>query len=480
MKFKGFRHGGLLLIFLLISNLVVTFSSTRSLRAEDFANPAFKKVWEESDRAVADHRVNRPWLWGDAPFASQQELYDEASGNRLVQYFDKSRMELTNPLADKNNPYFVTNGLLTKELVSGQMQVGDNRYLEGVAADIPVAGDSEGNPDCPTYATFGQAELASLKAGDAQAQDLTGQRVVASLNHNGEVATLAEPPEQVNYAHYSPELGHNIPGVFWNWLNRLGVDWLFALGYPISEPYWSQVRVAGVDQVVLMQLFERRVLTFTPGNAPAWQVEMGNIGRHYYQWRYESGSASVLSYRAYKSEIAKNLYVVGVFQNDTNTEQRIQLTANLLDQDGQLLATSNTMIDALAIVPAKGKSPFRIILENIPENWDRVEFSAEFLPFFKTFKHNFNYDLSVADVIRDQSKYGLPRLSGHLTNLGQSVSAHSGIIGVAYDDDGKVLDLESGYTDPQKIEPGASAPFELPFLRAKNFSKYEIFTEGRN
>jgi hypothetical protein len=64
--------------------------------------------------------------------------------------------------------------------------------------------------------------------------------------------------------------------------------------------------------------------------------------------------------------------------------------------------------------------------------------------------------------------------------LGQSVSRHSGVIAVAYDDNGNVLDLESGYTDPQQIEPGSSAPFELPFLRAKIFTKYEIFTEGHD
>ena len=37
---------------------------------------------------------------------------------------------------------------------------------------------------------------------------------------------------------------------------------------------------------VLVQAFERRVLTYTPDNAPEWRVEMGNVGQHYYQWRY--------------------------------------------------------------------------------------------------------------------------------------------------------------------------------------------------
>ncbi len=58
------------------------------------------------------------------------------------------------------------------------------------------------------------------------------------------------------------------------------------LGYPISDPVWVNVKLQGVDQWVLVQPFERRVLTYTPSNPTAWQVEMGNIGLHYFRWRY--------------------------------------------------------------------------------------------------------------------------------------------------------------------------------------------------
>ena len=37
---------------------------------------------------------------------------------------------------------------------------------------------------------------------------------------------------------------------------------------------------------VLVQPFQRRVLTYSPDNPSGWQVEMGNVGRHYYLWRY--------------------------------------------------------------------------------------------------------------------------------------------------------------------------------------------------
>ena len=65
-------------------------------------------------------------------------------------------------------------------------------------------------------------------------------------------------------------------------------------GLAISEPYWAHTKVAGQDQTVLVQLFERRVLTYNPALA-ANKVEMGNLGQHYYQWRYveNKGGGSV-------------------------------------------------------------------------------------------------------------------------------------------------------------------------------------------
>jgi hypothetical protein len=62
--------------------------------------------------------------------------------------------------------------------------------------------------------------------------------------------------------------------------------WFFATGLPVTEAYWADVKVAGVVQDVLMQCFERRCLTYTPANPAAWRVEMGNVGLHYYTWRY--------------------------------------------------------------------------------------------------------------------------------------------------------------------------------------------------
>jgi hypothetical protein len=63
-------------------------------------------------------------------------------------------------------------------------------------------------------------------------------------------------------------------------------DWVVAFGYPIGDAYWIRTNIAGVSQWSLVQPFERRILTYTPSNPAGYQVEMGNVGQHYYGWRY--------------------------------------------------------------------------------------------------------------------------------------------------------------------------------------------------
>jgi hypothetical protein len=67
----------------------------------------------------------------------------------MVQYFDKSRMEINNPNGDKNSPFYVTNGLLTVELMSGKIQVGmpmDAVYIAwGKPSEILEGQSSQGS-----------------------------------------------------------------------------------------------------------------------------------------------------------------------------------------------------------------------------------------------------------------------------------------------------------------------------------------------
>jgi hypothetical protein len=61
-----------------------------------------------------------------------------------------------------------------------------------------------------------------------------------------------------------------------------------AIGYPISPAIVTSVKIGGVPTYVLVQAFERRVLTLAlnSANLANPRPEFGNIGQHYYRWRY--------------------------------------------------------------------------------------------------------------------------------------------------------------------------------------------------
>ncbi len=277
----------LLMLAALLVNLLAVMP-VASAAEKDYASPLFFNVWQRTDFPIASQKVSRSWYWGPQPLGTggfYEEYADSPGGKRLVQYFDKSRMELNDPA--KIN---VTNGLLVVEMITGKLQKGDFSSVEYGKAPIPIAGDFS-NP-WPTYAGLDKIynKPLNLKEGDQAKASWypagIGEQDKKYLNDATKIATVQN--------------GLAIPAAFWSFLNRKGPvynntqyndetisDWLFSTGYPVTEAYWSRVKVGGVDKEVMYQAFERRILTYTPDNDPAYQVEMGNVGLHYVAWRYK-------------------------------------------------------------------------------------------------------------------------------------------------------------------------------------------------
>jgi hypothetical protein len=265
---------------------------------EQFASPRFAQVWTLADLAVQQGRTTRSWTWGPRPWYDYREVYQQApNGLRLVQYFDKARMEIGDPAQTSGPLGGVTNGLLVVELVSGRLKLGD-----GIGSDqnqalppadrIPVAGDppalSGTTLTTPSYASF--RNVATIDNGYRDPQKL-GQRAGNTIDHDGAIGfdpALADTPG-TQLVSYEPVTGHNVPRIFDDFRNAGPIPALAAFGYPISDAYWITAQVGGQPRQVLVQLFERRTLTYTPANPAAFQVEMGNVGQHYFLWRYGVG-----------------------------------------------------------------------------------------------------------------------------------------------------------------------------------------------
>jgi len=284
----------LLMALAILGGVFATFEpATPPAAAAPIEAAPFERTWARTDKPVIEGSVARTWMWGpEAHTGALQETYAESpGGTRLVQYFDKSRMEITHPDGDQSSPWYVTNGLLVMELVTGRMQTGDTAFVDRAAAEVPVAGDGD-DTDGPTYATF-----AGLLSAPAASEGVVLQTELlrdGSTLHNAAVGAY-----NVVAAHHVPATGHTIAAPFWEFMNSRGAVWdgsmttaplfenpFYATGYPISEAYWATVRVAGTPRSVLLQCFERRCLTYTPENPAEWQVEMGNVGQHYFRWRH--------------------------------------------------------------------------------------------------------------------------------------------------------------------------------------------------
>src|SRR5262249_24912385 len=127
---------------------------------------------------------------------SESGPYNPGQGWRLVQYFDKTRMELTHPAQG-----LVTNGLLAVELISGRVQFCDTTFEQRQPAAIPVAGDPD-NPG-PTYAML-QANAAQLlnPAASQLISPVQGQPTTLALTSAGTITTYpagaSVPPAQIS------------------------------------------------------------------------------------------------------------------------------------------------------------------------------------------------------------------------------------------------------------------------------------------
>src|SRR5687768_9654909 len=142
------------LILLSLALAAVRFPAA-SVEAEAPAHDAFQRTWQRTDGPVASGAADRTWLWGPEAFTGPRyEPYAESpGGERLVQYYDKARMEITDPGAPDDDLWYVSNGLLVVELVTGRMQTGHAQFVDLAPAQTPVAGDPT-DAAGPTYATF--------------------------------------------------------------------------------------------------------------------------------------------------------------------------------------------------------------------------------------------------------------------------------------------------------------------------------------
>lgn len=351
----------------LVLALITAFGTIFTAGAEpipqpEFADPAFQQTWERYDRPVYRGEAVRSYTWGASISSGMQEPYQEgASGTHLVQYFEKSRMEINDPNADKSNPFFVTQGLLARDMIRGEVQEGQTSFRPAQPAQIPF-----GDPDDttgPTYASFNGV----LGAEPVPA----GQPITASIDRAGNVSQSADSRGVTSLGVVEGGTNHSIASVFFTYLSQSGVVYengqnvttsvyaptFYVTGLPITEAYWTVLKANNQPRTVLIQCFERRCLTYAPSNPQGFQVEQANTGLQYYAWRYPKVPADVTAPRLADLQVsnvtATSVTITWTTDEESSSEVRYGTTAQYDKFQGDLTPTKNHSITLTGLLPSQ-------------------------------------------------------------------------------------------------------------------------------
>src|SRR5687767_13724528 len=121
-------------------------------------------------------------------------------------------MKFDDPRCGRASRWFVSTGMLIIETRSGMTPLGERAFLQQGPANVRIAGDPN-DTNAPTYSSLGGV-TAQLPG------DRSGQIPAETIDRAGRVGTHRGPARpETRLAHFASESGHNIPQVFWDYLN---------------------------------------------------------------------------------------------------------------------------------------------------------------------------------------------------------------------------------------------------------------------
>ena len=223
-------------------SLIVTADPTqcRVLPVEGTA-PLFAQFYTAPDSLrLLGRPLGAAGVWNGLPF----------------QLFEKGRLEdhHANPTLPPERRFQY--GLLADELIKAGVQ-------------LPIGGDTS-----------------TLTYADLRPRAAPAARLAPPAGFTGMTTVLADGSVFVPFsADLSPAPGHAVPPGFWAYINRQDLfpgGWLHHVGLPITEPLEAVVD-KGPDKGrrIVLQAFQRTILTDDPLNTPQWRIERVNVGTDY-------------------------------------------------------------------------------------------------------------------------------------------------------------------------------------------------------
>src|SRR5919202_404045 len=167
---------------------------------------------------------------------------------------------------------------------------------------------------------------------------------------------------------------------------------------------------------------------------------------------------SILSSSSFTDDLG-DYHVVSEVRNNSPKDSMnyVKIVSTFYDNTGKVIGTDFTYSNVDVLRPAE-KSSFEIILNDAAQSQkvDSYKLSAS---GDKTEALPAALKLSIGDNRLDDT--GAYHIVGEVTNQGNGKATYVKVSGSFYNSSNTVVAADFTYTDPQDLEPGQTAPFEI-------------------
>jgi hypothetical protein len=179
-----------------------------------------------------------------------------------------------------------------------------------------------------------------------------------------------------------------------------------------------------------------------------------------------------------KPEFSASLAVMGVIKyKGTTPRVNPEVSISLLDPNGQVLVKGTAFVVPAYIKPGSN-IPYKSLFSNPPESWDRIAVTINAREAADSTLTYGDLEVTQPSLIPPQTESDSVQLSGTVKNTGGKAADLVTVVGVLYDADGKVVDVNNGYPKTATLAAGEESQFEIDFFGIKAADKFELFASG--
>jgi hypothetical protein len=166
-------------------------------------------------------------------------------------------------------------------------------------------------------------------------------------------------------------------------------------------------------------------------------------------------------------------HVIGEVENTgSQSVALVSITGTFYDSNNTEIATDSSLA-TLETIPPGIKSPFEVVVTD-QNKAEKVHNYTLAVSDYNTTTKNLTKTLIILSNSSHISLSGFLNIAGQVKN-NASESTSTLIAATCYDENGKVVAIESGFTDPQKLNPEQTAQFNLMVDNKNQSAKVENY-----